>query len=136
MVSQIPASLAFAVDPAAVDAGDLPVPWWVFVVVWTIIHPSMGVAAWLIWRRRDQGGGDPAVALAMLGVGYLQTLTFWLTDSLRGIAAADATGMLLAVATWWVATRYSRAGARWLLPWVIWMPITLGLKIAAIAGIL
>lgn len=76
------------------------------------------------------------VPLVLLAVGVLQTNFFWFTDSLRATAVTDATGMMLAVTTLWAFSCYSRTAARWLWPWAIWMPFTLALKIAVIAGAL
>jgi tryptophan-rich sensory protein len=134
VLGNIPGSVAFAVNPnTAVDIGltRVPLPPWVFVVVWAVIHAGMGLAAWQL--RRSIRDGDACVPLALLAVGYLQTNLFWLSDGLRSVAAADATGVLLATVTTWVFARHSRAAARWLLPWLVWMPITLTVKIIALA---
>ncbi len=137
LISQIPGTAVFALNPnAAADIGltRVPVPPWVFIVAWMIIHPSMGVAGWRLWRAAHNI--DVGVPLALLAVGVLQTNFFWFTDSLRATAVTDATGMMLAVTTLWAFSRYSRTAARWLWPWAIWMPLTLALKIAVIAGAL
>ena len=139
LVSKVPGSLVFALNPDAADDIGLtavPVPAWVFIAVWSVIHPSMGMAAWLVWRGREAPGRDVFAPLALLLVGFLQTFTFWFTDSLRSTAVIDATGVLLAVAAWSAVRRHSRAGARWLLPWVVWMPVTFAVKIAVITGVL
>jgi tryptophan-rich sensory protein len=131
LLSMIPGSVAFAANPdTAVDIGltQVPVPPWVFIVVWAVIHAGMGLA---VWRLR-QSTEDYAVPAALVVVGFLQTNLFWLSDGLRSVAAADATGLLLAVVTTWAVARQSRAAARWLLPWLIWMPITLAVKIAVL----
>lgn len=133
LLAQIPGTIAFAVNPdVAADIGltTVPVPAWVFIVVWMIIYPSMGVAAWQL--RRTAQGADTWVPLAVLLAGYLQTKTFWLGDSLRSVAIADTTGLLFAALAVWVFARYSRSAARWLYPWLAWMPITLGIKIAVL----
>jgi tryptophan-rich sensory protein len=130
-LSAIPGSVAFAVNPdTAVDIGltRVPLPPWVFIVVWAVIHAGMGLAAW----RLRQSTEDYAVPLALLVVGFLQTNLFWLADGLRSVAAADATGLLLAVVTTWAVARESRAAAWWLVPWVVWMPVTLAVKIAVL----
>ncbi|MFB4281794.1 MULTISPECIES: tryptophan-rich sensory protein [unclassified Nonomuraea] len=136
LVGQIPGALAFTLNPGvATDLGmtRIPIPVWVFIVVWLVIKTGMGLAAWQLWRRAPRGS-DVTVPLTVLIAGYLQTNLFWLADGLRSIAVTDATGLLLAVATVVVFSRYSPAAARWLLPWLIWMPITLAVKIAAIVG--
>ena len=47
----------------------------------------------------------------------------------------DAIGVLLAATTVWVVSRYSGRASRWLIPWLVWMPITLLIKIAALSGV-
>ncbi|MEV5499328.1 tryptophan-rich sensory protein [Nonomuraea fuscirosea] len=138
LIGQIPGALAFTLNPELatdLEMDRVPVPPGVFIAVWLVIKAGMGAAAWQLWRRAPRGS-DVTVPLTVLIAGYLQTNLFWLADSLRSIAVTDATGLLLAAATVVVFSRYSAAAARWLLPWLIWMPITLGIKIAAIAGAL
>lgn len=133
LLGQIPGAVAFAVDPdiaRAIGMTEVPLAPWVFVVVWLVIYAGMGLAAWQLKRDVSTGAEVP---LAVLVAGFLQTTLFWLSDSLRAVAVADATGVLLAVTTVWVFSRYSRAAARWLLPWLVWMPITLILKIVVLA---
>ncbi len=137
LVGFVPAVAAFALNPhAASDIGltAIPVPAWVFVVVWLIIYPSMGVAAAHLWANR--GGLDVCVPLAVLVAGLLQSTSFWFTDSLHATAVTDATGILLAATTVWVVSRYSSTAARWLIPWLTWMPITFAIKVAVVSGIL
>jgi tryptophan-rich sensory protein len=105
------------------------VPPWVFIVVWAIIHAGMGLAA---WHLRRSSAVDACVPLALLAVGFLHSNLFWLAEGLRSVAATDATGLLLAAVTTWAVARQSRAAARWLLPWLVWMPITLVIKIVAL----
>lgn len=137
LLGQIPGALTFSLNPnAAVDIGltEVPIPAWVFTVVWVIAFPSMGIAAWELWRRRHTFQADVAVPLVLLAIGFMQSQSFWLTDSLRSTAIIDGTAVLLSGTTLWVFSRYTWKAARWLLPWVVWMPITLTIKIAAIAG--
>jgi tryptophan-rich sensory protein len=134
-----PGAAVFTLNHRAADDIGLtavPVPAWVFIAVWMVIYPCMGIAAWQLWTQRSERAADAFVPLAVLVAGFLQVHLFWFTDSLRSTAIADATGMLLAATTLWVFSRYSRTAARWLLPWAIWMPVTLAIKIAVITGTL
>lgn len=74
--------------------------------------------------------------MAVLIAGFLQTTAFWFSDSLRGIAGMDATGVVLSATTIWIVSRYSPTAARWLLPWAVWMPVTLAIKLGVLAGII
>jgi tryptophan-rich sensory protein len=131
-LANVPALLTFAINPnAAEDIGmtRVAVPPWVFVVVWAVIHAGMGLAA---WQLRHSSTVDACLPLALLAVGYLHSQLFWLAEGLRSVAATDATGVLLATVTAWAFARQSRAAARWLLPWLVWMPITLTIKLIAL----
>jgi tryptophan-rich sensory protein len=132
VLANIPGSLAFAVNPnTAEDIGmtRVAVPPWVFIVVWAVIHAGMGLA---VWQLRRSAAVDACVPLALIAVGYLHSNLFWLAEGLRSVAATDATGLLLAAVTTWAVARQSRAAARWLLPWLVWMPVTLAIKIVAL----
>jgi tryptophan-rich sensory protein len=74
------------------------------------------------------------VPLAIFFVALMQTTSFWLTDSLRMTAMIDATGMVLAYTVAWVYSRYDKVAVWWLLPWLVWMPITLVIKLWALFG--
>ena len=134
LVGLLPGGLAFGLnDGVVIDIGldVLPLPAWFFTALWLVIYGSMGMSVWTLFRRAH---GNLCVPMAVLIAGYLQTHVFWLTDSLRTTAITDATGMLLAGTAFWVVQQYSRQAVLWLLPWVIWMPITLAIKIAALGG--
>ena len=103
-----------------------PLPGWVFWAVWLIIYPAMGVSTFLVWRKRREA--DVRLPLALSAVAFLQNLSFWLSRSLGTTVAIDAIGLVLAYFTAWVYSRTSRAAATWLLPWLVWMPITTVLK--------
>jgi tryptophan-rich sensory protein len=135
VVGAVPGRLTFALDPnaaARIGLGEVPVPGWVFTTVWIIAYPAMGVATWLIWRKR--GTADVGIPLAIFFVALVQTTSFWLTDSLRMTAMIDATGMVLAYTVAWVYSRYDKVAVWWLLPWLVWMPTTLGIKLWALLG--
>lgn len=130
----LPGGLMFALNPNAasnIGSDAVPLPPWIFVVVWFIIYPSMGVATWLIWQRRREV--NVSVPLVVFAAVFLQNLSFWLTNSLRMTAVMDATGMMWAFTLAWVYSRYSKPSVWWLLPLMIWMPITLAIKIWALS---
>lgn len=131
----LPAGLTFALDPGAstrIGLDVVPIPAWVFTAVWLVAYPGMGVATWLVWQRRT--GADVTVPLAIFGAALLQTLSFWLTNSIRMTAVIDATGVVLACTVAYVYGRNARSAVWWLLPWMVWMPITLGVKLWVLAS--
>lgn len=138
----IPVALGFVVSSAAfifrpgvaddIGLSILPVPAWFFIGLWVVIYGGMGIAVWQLIREKIDA--SICVPAAILIAGILQTYLFWLSDSVRTVAMMDSIGLILSATTFWVFMQYSRRAALWLLPWVIWMPVTLALKIAALAG--
>lgn len=134
LLGNLPPALLFPLDPttgARIGVGEVPIPVAVFTLVWVVAYPMMGVAAWLVWRKRT--AADVSVPLAIFGAAYLQTLSFWFTNSIRMTALIDATGVVLAFTVAWVFSRYERRAVGFLLPWLLWMPTTLGFKLWALA---
>ena len=134
----LPAAVTFALDPRAADDIGLtvvPVPAWAFVLIWVVVYSGTGLAAARLWQLRTTIGCDVGVPLAVLVAGFLQSTSFWLTDSLRATAVMDATGVVLALTTLWIVGRYSGAAARSLWPWAAWMPITLLIKLCVLVGL-
>lgn len=129
----IPPGLIFGLNPNAasnIGLNGIPIPAWVFIAVWIVAYPGMGLAAWHVWQRRSQS--DACVPIAMLGACFVVTLSFWSTNSLRMTAVLDAINLILAWTMVWVFSRFSQAAAICLLPWAIWMPITLVFKLVAL----
>ncbi|MDJ0755157.1 MAG: tryptophan-rich sensory protein [Ardenticatenaceae bacterium] len=100
---------------------------WIFWAVWIVIYPSLGVATYLIWKRRHVE--DVTLPLLLFGVSLIQGFTFWLSDTVRMTTVIDGTGLLFSYTLAFVYYRHSKSAALWLLPLLIWMPITLILKI-------
>jgi len=98
-------------------------PWWLPL---SFAGSVLGVSTFLVWRKRREA--DVRLPLALSAVAFLQNLSFWLSRSLGTTVAIDAIGLVLAYFTAWVYSRTSRAAATWLLPWLVWMPITTVLK--------
>ncbi len=134
-IGLLPGWLTFALDPhtpTRIGLGVVPVPAWVFTLVWVVAYPCMGVATWLVWRRR--GEVDVAVPLAIFAAALVQTFSFWFTQSVQMTAVLDAIGVLLAYTVAWVYARYAPVAVWWLLPWLLWMPITLAIKLWVVFG--
>jgi tryptophan-rich sensory protein len=129
----IPPGLVFGLNPNAASSIGLNAvgtPAWVFVGVWLVSYSGMGLAAWLGWQRRVER--DACTPIAMLCASFLITLTFWLSNSLHMTATLDAINLILAWTTLWVYSKLSKPAALYLLPWAIWMPVTLTLKLLAL----
>jgi tryptophan-rich sensory protein len=107
-------------------------PNWVFAPVWTTLYVVMGVAAWLIWTRRDQLGAK--LALGLFGVQLaLNTLWSFLFFGMENPGAAMVEIVLLWIAT--VATiitfRKISTAAAWLLtPYLLWVSFASTLNFA------
>jgi translocator protein len=130
VIGFLPASLLFVLNPntaSTIGLDAVPLPAWAFIVVWLIIYPSMGIATWFIWKRRLEI--DVRLPLLIFAAVFLQNLSFWFTNSLRMTATMDATEMLWAFTLAWVYYRYSKPASRWLLPLMVWMPITFVIKL-------
>ena len=134
----VSAGLSFATageHSAANPAGILPPVWpppWVFWVVWLIIYPTWGVATYLVWRRRNQS--DVRGALVLYGLNVLGALFFLPLSNITAnnpavLTLLDANGLIGIYALAWLYTQYEKRAVWWLLPYLIWMPLTLGLKI-------
>lgn len=134
VLGSLPPALLFSLSPmtaARIGLGPVPIPAWLFTGVWFVIYPAMGVATWLVWRRR--GEVDVSIPLVIFAVAFLQSLSFWLTNSIYMTAVIDALGVLLAYTVAYVYLRYDRRAVWLLLPWLVWMPVTLGIKLWMLA---
>lgn len=129
-IGMIPGSLTFALDPNAVSRigmNEIPIPAWVFIAVWFIAYPCMGVATWLIWRKRHQM--KVAVPIAVFAIGYIYTFSFWLTNGIHMTAVLDGIVLIAAYVVAYVYFQYDKMTLWLLLPWLIWMPITFVVKL-------
>jgi len=70
-IGMTPMPLTAALAPpeglSAIAPG-LHLPSWVFATAWMIIYPSLGVATWMVWVRREQPGAKESLALFGLTV--------------------------------------------------------------------
>ena len=105
---------------------------WVFWVVWIVIYPCLGVATALIWQRRQTFSIQHAMVcfVVLLAV----TLLFLpLSDVVQGnpvgLTLMDTSAFLLSYALAWTYGRIARLTLWWLVPLLLWTPLTLLLKI-------
>jgi tryptophan-rich sensory protein len=136
-LGMLSAGLSFAAAgdrTAATPAGVLPALWppaWVFWAVWLVIYPAWGVATWRVWRRRgnrDVRGALVLYALNLLGALFFLPISTLTANNPAVLALMDANGFVATYALAWLYGQYDRAAVRWLLPYLIWMPLTTTLK--------
>ncbi|MBK4735547.1 TspO/MBR family protein [Noviherbaspirillum pedocola] len=98
-------------------------PGWVFGPVWTTLYMLMGIASWLVWREREHGGRQTALALYVVQLA-VNTLWSWLFFAWHLGAAAFADIILLLallVATIALFRRVRPLAAALLLPYLCWV---------------
>ena len=98
-------------------------PGWVFGPVWTVLYVTMGVAAWLVWMRRDVPGAGPALVLfavqLVLNVTWPVLFFAWQRP---GLAFVEIIVLWAAIAATLWAFFHVRPAAGWLMvPYMGWV---------------
>lgn len=106
-------------------------PFWVFPAVWSAINnPSLGVATWLVWRKRRERQILPALRMfaaeLLYSFGFLPLV--YRVKQRSFYTAMDAIGLLLAGLTARSYARTSRAAGWAIAPFVAWMAFTTVIK--------
>lgn len=135
LIGFLAASAGFTFVPLVPPYRQLPFlypPLWFFWVVWLVIYPSWGVATWLVWRKRAVA--DVRGALALYVITLIGNTLFLPIGNLSGgnpaiLSLMDANGVFSSWITFWLYTRYSKQARWFLLPLLIWMPLTFLLKV-------
>lgn len=107
-------------------------PTWAFWAVWLILYPTWGVATSLVWQKRHEV--NLRSFYIFFGLYALANLAFLPLGGLASsnpviLSLMDASGIVFAPLSIWFYTRYSKTALYWLLPLVIWTPITLFFKV-------
>lgn len=107
-------------------------PLWVFWFVWLILYPSMGMAAGHVWSNRKTA--DVRGAMVFYASVLVTNILFLpIANVSNGNPAImtfmDVNGIITALLLGWLFARYSRKAFLWLLPLIIWMPITAIFKV-------
>jgi len=107
-------------------------PAYVFGPVWSLLYATMGVAAWLVWKRHGLGGAGFALGLFVLQLA-LNAAWSWVFFGLHrpGLAFAEIIILWLVILATIVAfwDRRPLAGAL-LLPYIAWVSFAAGLNYA------
>ncbi|QHW00397.1 tryptophan-rich sensory protein [Spirosoma endbachense] len=107
-------------------------PQWMFWVFWLVLYPTMGLAAGYVWLQRNtfdiRGAMIYYVSILLTNVLFLP-----IANVSKGNPAImtfmDINGVLTAVLLGWLFLRYSKRAFYYLLPLIIWMPVTTTFKI-------
>ena len=107
-------------------------PLWMFWLVWLILYPSMGLAAGHVWLKRNEF--DIRGALIFYVSILLTNFMFLpIANVSNGNPAImtfmDINGVLTALLLGWLFSRYSKQAFYYLLPLILWMPVTATFKI-------
>lgn len=114
----------------ALNRPPLSPPGWLFPVVWTILFILMGIASYLVWESTETGR---ATALTVYGV-QLAVNFLWSIVFFRLHRHAMAVGILvvlwiLIIITMALFSRFRKAAAWLLLPYLLWVSFAAYLNI-------
>lgn len=134
VIGMLTAYLSFSLFPLD-RTYNLPVvypPQWMFWVVWLILYPTMGLAAGHVWLKRTEF--DIRGAMIFYASILLTNFMFLpIANVSNGNPAImtfmDINGALMAALLGWLFSRYSKRAFYYLLPLILWMPVTTLFKI-------
>jgi len=103
-------------------------PWftpadWVFGPVWTVLFAVMGVAAWLVWRERNNRAAKIGLVLffVQLGLNVLWSFAFFGARSAPlGMLDIILLWCAIAAATWYFF-KVSRWAGGLMIPYLLWV---------------
>lgn len=107
-------------------------PGWLFGPVWSVLYVMMGVAAWLVWRRRGFAGAAGALVLFVMQLVF-NGLWTWLFFVWRqgGLAFVEILLLWLLIAVcmrlFW---RISAVAGAMLVPYLAWVTFASALTFA------
>jgi tryptophan-rich sensory protein len=135
LIGSVAAWIGFTFVPAVPPYQYLPFlypPLWFFWAVWFVIYPGWGVATWLVWQQRNVA--DVRGAMAVYVTTLIGNTLFLPIGNLSGgnpaiLSLMDANGVVGSWIIFWLYTRYSKQSGWFLVPLLLWMPVTLLLKI-------
>lgn len=98
-------------------------PSWLFGPVWTLLYISMGVAAWLVWRRSGLAAARLALGAfcGQLALNALWSYLFFGAHRM-GLAVVEIIVLWFAILVTALLFRRHSAPAAWLLvPYLLWV---------------
>jgi len=98
-------------------------PGWIFGPVWTLLYILMAVAAWLVWREREDRASLPALVFYAAQM-FVNALWSWIFFGLHriGWALLDLSALwVLILITCLFFWRIRRAAAILMLPYLAWV---------------
>ena len=108
-------------------------PGWVFAPVWTVLYALMGIAAYLVYEKR-QGRKDVGRALTIfasqLGLNVAWSIVFFGAHQILGAVIVIVLLWALILATIWLFSRISTAAAYLLIPYILWVSFASVLNIS------
>ena len=108
-----------------------------FPIVWTILYVVMGVASWLVWRRRAEMPVFARRALILyaiqLAVNLSWSVVFFSCRSLRGGLAVIMALCASLAATIFAFWKVSKSAALLLVPYAMWVAFATALNAAMVA---
>lgn len=102
-----------------------------FWTAWLIVLPTWGIATWLVWLKRNEAdirGAMIVYVWFLLGIISFFPLTAATDQSVLAIFISDVMGILQSIFILWLYSRYSKAAIYWLIPLIVWFPITTLIK--------
>lgn len=95
-------------------------PNWLFAPVWTVLYIMMAVAAWLVWKARQDTKPAMLLFFSQLALNFAWSFLFFGARS-PGLGLIGIVMMLLAVAaTTFVFWRISRPAGALFVPYLAW----------------
>ncbi|MBA2678899.1 MAG: hypothetical protein H0U76_10970 [Ktedonobacteraceae bacterium] len=103
-----------------------------FWMAWLIIIPTWAFASWLVWRKRKVA--DIRGAMIVFFWFLLSLIAFFpqtaaTQENVLTILVSDLQGIIESWMIMWLYSRYSKAARWWLIPLVVWFPITAIIKL-------
>ncbi|MED3971724.1 tryptophan-rich sensory protein [Priestia megaterium] len=102
-----------------------------FWVAWLIVIPTWGIATWLVWLKRKEAdirGVMVVYVWFLLGIISFFPSTIATEQNVLAIFISDVMGIVQSILILWLYSRYSKTSLYWLIPLVIWFPITTIIK--------